>query len=80
VAPTRSSAGGDGRFKGGYITRHYGQPDQHIHAIQLEMCQSLYMQEVPPFRYEEVLASAIQPLLRKMVSSPLEICRSCYEK
>ncbi len=70
----------NGRFKGGYITRHYGQPDQHIHAIQLEMCQSLYMQEVPPFRYEEVLASAIQPLLRKMVSSPLEICRSCYEK
>ena len=39
----------NGRFKGGYITRHYGQPDQHIHAIQLEMCQSLYMQEVAPF-------------------------------
>ena len=70
----------NGRFKGGYITRHYGQPDQDIHAIQLEMCQSLYMQEVAPFAYDETLASRIQSLLRKMVSSPLDISRSRYEK
>ena len=70
----------NGRFKGGYITRHYGQPDQHIHAIQLEMCQSLYMQEVAPFAYDEALASGVQPLLKEMVSKALEICVSCYEK
>jgi N-formylglutamate deformylase len=70
----------NGRFKGGYITRHYGQPDQHIHAIQLEMCQSLYMQEVAPFAFDDERATLVQPLLRKMVSSPLGICKDCYEK
>jgi N-formylglutamate deformylase len=70
----------NGRFKGGYITRHYGQPADHVHAIQLEMCQSLYMQEVAPFGYDESLASAIQPLLKEMVASSLNACRSRYEK
>ena len=79
-AQTQFSTAVNGRFKGGYITRHYGQPDHHIHAIQLEMCQSLYMQEVPPFAYDEALASRIQPLLKEMVASPLETCRRCYEK
>lgn len=70
----------NGRFKGGYITRHYGRPDAAIHAIQLEMCQSLYMQEAPPFAYDPSRAAAIQPLLEKMVASSLEACRRCYEK
>lgn len=35
-------------FKGGAITRSIGQPDQGIHALQLEMSQDLYMQEWPP--------------------------------
>ncbi|UUZ67122.1 N-formylglutamate deformylase [Polaromonas sp. P2-4] len=70
----------NGRFKGGYITRRYGQPSEGVHAIQLEMCQSLYMQEVAPFAYDAALASKIQPLLKNMVSSALSACRSCYEK
>ena len=70
----------NGRFKGGYITRHYGQPDQHIHAIQLEMCQSLYMQEVAPFAFDGARAALVQPLMKKMVASPLEISRRRYEK
>ena len=41
----------DGRFKGGYITRHYGRPGERVHAVQMEMCQSLYMRETPPFAY-----------------------------
>ena len=32
-------------FKGGYITRHYGNPQQGVHALQLEMAKSLYMDE-----------------------------------
>jgi N-formylglutamate deformylase len=68
------------RFKGGYITRHYGQPDRHVHAIQLEMCQSLYMQEVAPFAYDETRAEQVQPLLKKMVASALQTCARCYEK
>ena len=39
----------DGRFKGGYITRQYGRPAQGIHAVQLEMCWSTYMQEAAPY-------------------------------
>lgn len=33
----------DGRFKGGYTTRHYGRPDQNIHAVQLELAQTTYL-------------------------------------
>ena len=80
TAQTQFSSVVNGRFKGGYITRHYGQPEQHIHAVQLEMCQSLYMQEVAPFAYDAARAALIQPLLKEMVSSPLEICRRRYEK
>lgn len=70
----------NGRFKGGYITRHYGQPKRAVHAVQLEMCQSLYMRETPPYAYDPALASRIQPLLRNMVASALSACASCYEK
>jgi N-formylglutamate deformylase len=33
------------RFKGGYITRHYGAPKQGVHALQLELAQRAYMHE-----------------------------------
>ena len=68
----------NGRFKGGYITRRYGQPEQHVHAIQLEKCQSLYMQEVPPFAYDEGRAEKIQPLLQAMVSAALAAANQLY--
>ena len=68
----------NGRFKGGYITRHYGQPAQHIHAIQLEKCQSLYMQEALPFAYNEALASQLQPTLKRMVQASLQAARALY--
>ncbi len=35
----------NGRFKGGNITRHYGDPENHIHAMQLEIAQRCYMDE-----------------------------------
>ena len=70
----------NGRFKGGYITRHYGQPQQRVHAVQLEMCQNLYMQECPPFAYDEPKALAIQPLLQALLQSALAACAALYEK
>lgn len=70
----------NGRFKGGYITRQYGRPAEDVHAIQLEMCQSLYMEEVMPFRYSESKASAIQPLLKSVVASALHACRSFHDE
>jgi N-formylglutamate deformylase len=35
----------NGRFKGGHITRHYGRPSNGIEAVQLELAQSIYMDE-----------------------------------
>lgn len=70
----------NGRFKGGYITRHYGCPVEQVHAIQLEKCQSLYMQEVVPFTYDEALAQKIQPVLRAMVASSLAAACKLYER
>ncbi len=57
----------DGRFKGGYITRNYGRPEDNIHAVQMEMCQSLYMQEVLPFEYVDDSAVQVQPLLHRLL-------------
>jgi len=62
----------NGRFKGGHITRHYGRPEQGIHALQLEMCQSTYMDETAPFGYRADLASQVQPLLKRMLDAVLQ--------
>jgi N-formylglutamate deformylase len=68
----------NGRFKGGYITRQYGRPAQHVHAVQLEMCQHLYMREAPPWDYDAARAAAIQPVVREMVEAALEASRKLY--
>ena len=62
----------NGRFKGGHITRHYGAPEQGIHALQLEMCQSTYMDETAPFGYRPDLAARVQPLLQRMLQAVVE--------
>lgn len=62
----------NGRFTGGYITRHHGQPAQGVHAVQLEMTQCSYMQEALPFDYLPERAAAMQPLLRRMLETVLD--------
>ncbi|MEX3936064.1 N-formylglutamate deformylase [Paraburkholderia phymatum] len=62
----------NGRFKGGYITRHYGQPARNVHAIQLELSQITYMQEQMPYAYDEALAAKVEPLLETLVKTALE--------
>ncbi|UMR31259.1 N-formylglutamate deformylase [Massilia sp. MB5] len=59
----------NGRFKGGHITRHYGRPESGVHGIQLEMCQSTYMNETLPFAYRADLAAQVQPLLRQLAQA-----------
>ena len=54
-------------FKGGYITRSHGRPAQHVHALQLEMSQRLYMEEDAPFRYLNERAQEIKPTLEAML-------------
>ncbi|VXC94002.1 N-formylglutamate amidohydrolase [Pseudomonas sp. 8Z] len=62
----------NGRFKGGYITRHYGAPEQAIHAVQLELAQSTYMDEVAPFTYREPLAQNTQRVLQALLETLLQ--------
>jgi N-formylglutamate deformylase len=62
----------DARFKGGHITRHYGQPHTGVHAVQLEMSRHLYMDEDPSFAYREDLAAAVLPTLERMVGNTLQ--------
>lgn len=66
----------NGRFKGGYTTRHYGNPAGGIHAVQLEKCQSLYMQEVAPYAYDPVLAAKCQPVLQAMLLAGLDAVKA----
>jgi N-formylglutamate deformylase len=61
----------NGRFKGGYITRTYGQPKAHIHAVQLEQSQATYMEESPPFTFREDLAEQVRPVLRRLIETML---------
>lgn len=62
----------DGRFKGGYITRHYGNPAAAIHALQLEMSWRAYMDEDPPYAWHEARAAAVTPLLTDLLSALAE--------
>jgi N-formylglutamate amidohydrolase len=56
----------NGRFKGGYTTRHYGDPGSNVHAIQLELAQRTYMDEASG-AYDESRASQLRDTLRGML-------------
>ena len=61
----------NGRFKGGYITRHYGAPKKGVHAIQLEMAQATYMDEGPPFTFRSDRAAKVTSAIRSMIKATL---------
>ena len=61
----------NGRFKGGYITRTYGDPAQRIHAVQLELSEVVYMEERSPFRFRDDLARRVRPHIRAMLEAML---------
>ncbi|MET4130345.1 N-formylglutamate deformylase [Roseovarius sp. MBR-6] len=58
----------DGRFKGGWCTRHYGRPAANIHAIQMELAQSTHLaSESPPFAYDPDRAATLRPVLAEIL-------------
>ncbi len=61
----------DGRFKGGYITRHYGRPEEGVDAVQLELAQLNYMDE-DSFAYRDDVAAPTQALIRRLLEAALE--------
>lgn len=60
----------NGRFKGGYITRHYGDPARGIDAVQLETSQRTYMDEAT-FAWDEARAARLQPVLTALLRAAL---------
>ncbi len=63
----------NGRFKGGYITRHYGDPDNGIHTIQLEISQAAYLSSSIPPRIDNEKAKSLSGLLERLTTV---FCRS----
>ncbi|MFC3551092.1 N-formylglutamate deformylase [Lysobacter cavernae] len=61
----------NGRFKGGYITRHYGAPAQGIGAVQLEISQRNYMDE-GSFSYDDTKAARLQAVISQLLRAALE--------
>ena len=59
----------NGRFKGGWTTRHYGDPDRNIHAIQMELALSTYASEAKPWGYDTERADKLRPVLKKILEN-----------
>jgi N-formylglutamate deformylase len=56
----------NGRFKGGYITRHYGDPAGGVHALQIELAQCGYMDETGR-NFEPARAAPLTSTLRSVI-------------
>jgi len=73
----------NGRFKGGYITRHYGRPAKGIHALQMELACRSYMREEPgpvepdswPPHYNDEQAAPMRGALKEALGACLEFAR-----
>jgi len=73
----------NGRFKGGWTTRHYGRPEQGVHAIQMELACRGYMDEPPglltskiwPTPYDDTRAAPMRAALTQVLTACLEFAR-----
>ena len=77
------SMGVDGRFKGGWITRHYGRPTGGVHAIQMELACRGYMDEPPavspdnwPSPFEDSRAASARTVLERILGTCLAFARN----
>jgi formiminoglutamase len=73
----------NGRFKGGWITRHFGDPQAGIHALQMELSNRGYMREAQgvvgqenwPRPYDPVFAGPMRARLRTILETALTFAR-----
>jgi len=65
----------NGRFKGGFITRQYGKPNDNIHALQLELSQRTYMVE-PSNKYNKSEADKVKVKLKMLVETMIKFAQS----
>lgn len=66
----------NGRFKGGWTTRHYGHPETGIHAIQMELAQRAYMEEAAPWTYRPDRAATVRPVLSTVLTTLDHLARN----
>lgn len=67
----------DGRFKGGWITRAYGDPAGGVHAVQMELAMRGYLDEDAPWPpvWDAARAAALQPILHRILNSCLSFAK-----
>ncbi len=73
----------NGRFKGGWITRHHARPAQGVHSIQMELACRGYMDEPSqvtpdtwPTPWSPARAQRLQDTLRGVLSAALDFART----
>jgi len=83
VAAVAAACAGDslvinGRFKGGWITRQYGDPANGVHAIQMELAMRGYLDEAAawPPEWDAGRAAALQGVLRQVLAAALRFAKS----
>ena len=66
----------NGRFKGGWITRHYGRPFERVHALQMEIALSAYLsEEAAPWTFDAPKAAALQTALSAIIAAALDAAK-----
>lgn len=73
----------DGRFRGGWTTRHYGRPDSGVHAIQMELAMRGYLDEPAaphtpanwPPPYVAARAEPLRGALRQILTAALDFAK-----
>ncbi|WP_422372915.1 N-formylglutamate deformylase [Hoeflea sp.] len=67
----------NGRFKGGWTTRHYGRPADGLHAIQMELAQRTHLKtEAVPFDYDPEKAARLRVHLKTILNSVADLAAS----
>lgn len=73
----------DGRFKGGWTTRHYGCPADGVHAVQMELAMRSYLAEpigevMPanwPPAFDREYAAPLRATLARILSACVEFAQ-----
>ncbi len=67
----------NGRFKGGWTTRHYGRPQENVHAIQMELAQRAYLtEEAAPWSYDPARSEGVRQTLGAILTDLDRLVRS----
>ncbi|MEG3126039.1 N-formylglutamate deformylase [Sphingomonas sp. GB1N7] len=73
----------DGRFRGGWTTRHYGRPEGGVHAIQMEIAIRAYLREPStdvdpenwPTAYDPQFAAPLRKHLAQILRAALDFTK-----